>query len=265
MANYQQIRIKYTSQIKALNPNWDLVFLNEADSPNFKYLRAYFRQMKKDFPVKGEFPRLKDFKISLERNFKGPHREYWVLITDQDQPIAGLNYDLIATGPKSYCGLVIFIDVKLKYRQHGLAHLFIKLLQEVAVAEATRYGSKYLGCFAELNDPSKMSAQELKLDYKKSGVKAQDRLLFWKNLGFKKLDFNYIMPSLGFGPVKCLSLSFCPKQLTKSLKAPMLINYLKEFTAFTVSNKRKAAHDQDLRKMIEELKNKKEIKLVKVI
>ncbi|MFA4942283.1 MAG: hypothetical protein WC564_01435 [Patescibacteria group bacterium] len=262
--NYYQIKTKYSKKIKKINPNWDLAFLSSTNSLNLKYLDGYFKEMQKDFSFKGELPSLKAFKANLNRNYKGLDKESWIFVINNRQPIACLNYDLIAINKKLYCGLIIFIDVHRGYREHGLGHLLLRLLSEMIKSEVENRNADLLGYFAEVNDPKKMSPKELKADFKRSGIKTTERLLFWSKLGFKKLDFNYIQPSLGFGSVKYLSLIFKGSGLVKSLESPIIIRYLKEFTAFTISNKREAARDEDLKTMAKELRSKGEIKLIKI-
>jgi len=121
MENYSAVRSKYKKKVKAIREEFDLIFLNDAHSPNFKYLRAYFREMKRLFSLKGELPDLKSISLILGRNFKGLNRESWIFITDRDKPIACLNYDLIAVNKKIYCGLIIYLSV-FRFRP---GHVFI--------------------------------------------------------------------------------------------------------------------------------------------
>jgi|GEM_PF-3181629 len=265
MENYNAVRTKYKKKIKAISPEFDLIFLNDAHSPNFRYLRAYFREMKKLFSLKGELSDLKSISLILGRNFRGLNRESWIFITDRAKPIACLNYDLIAVNKKIYCGLIIYLSVKTKYRRRGFARLLLNLLDEIAEAEAKRRRLKLFGYFIETNDPGKMTSSEIKLDGRMSGIKTKERLLIWQKLQFKKLNFRYTQPSFGSGPATYLSLIFRPKQTKRYLKSAVLIEYLKEFTAFTISDKKQAARDEDLKAMINELEEKKEIALVDII
>jgi len=51
----------------------------------------------------------------------------------------------------------------------------------------------------------------------------------------------------------------------KYLKSHIIIQYLKEFTAFTISDRYQAARDKDLKAMVRELEKKKGVALVDII
>ncbi len=236
----------------------------------FKFLKQYYNTLKKDFNIKGELPSLKFLHKLLKRNFdsaalssldaRKKHQEAWLLLTLKNKVIAALNYDLLYIGDNTYAAALVYLSVERRFRHEGLGTELINFFEKLitssflpALAKKDKTKKlKFLGTFIEVNDPQKMTKKELKRDYLLTGEKAKERIVFWEKRGFKKLNFNYIQPSLGDSDVKCLSLFF-RKNRNNKITNKLLINYLTQFTEFCISNKTKAKNDPDLQKMIKEL------------
>lgn len=252
-----------------------------ADSRNFDLVKKYYAQMKKDFGMKGELPRLSAFKAVLAKNKTskaipihgvGRHREAWLFLVKDKEPIACLNYDVLSLRDDKFVAVILYVDVAPEYRSHGLAHILLDLLPTLALEYmanvSQRHGisrPEFLGVFAEVNDAEEMSFWQKWNDKRLSGVSTKKRLEFWKKRGFKRLDFDYIQPSIGQGEVGYLSLAFCPHKGRKSLDRRIVANYLLEFCGFTVSNKKNAQKDKTIEKMVNEIYNKKQVALVELI
>ncbi len=90
--------------------------------------------------------------------------------------------------------------------------------------------------FFEVNNPSRMTAEQIALDTESSGVSPQRRYQLWRRTGGFALDFPYVQPRLNAGaaPVRYLDL-FCyagthavPSALLRAhLRAFFLVSVLK--------------------------------------
>lgn len=106
--------------------------------------------------------------------------------------------------------------------------------------------------FFEVNNPLKMSAQEI-ADDTKSSWNPFLRYEFWRKKGFRPLDFKYVQPPLrpDAGSVTYLDL-FCVTD-ADSVPAAVIINHLRAFISISVLKGRPADDDPDFRAMCAEL------------
>jgi GNAT superfamily N-acetyltransferase len=86
----------------------------------------------------------------------------------------------------------------------------------------------------EVNNPLRMSAEEIELDTRSSGTSPLRRYLFWRRSGFMPLEFPYVQSALreSAEPVRYLDL-FCTHDDGPSLPAAVLAAHLHAFVAIS--------------------------------
>jgi hypothetical protein len=104
----------------------------------------------------------------------------------------------------------------------------------------------------EVNNPLRMSAQEIELDTRLSGTDPFRRYTFWRRSGFSPLDFPYVQPALRFGasPIGYLDL-FCSHGTATALPAKVLLRHLSAFMSVSVLKGCDAAQNPDFATMRE--------------
>jgi hypothetical protein len=117
--------------------------------------------------------------------------------------------------------------------------------------------------FFEVNNPLKMTAEEIDIDTKNSGLDPHRRYMFWLRSGFRPLDFPYVQPRLrpDAEPVRCLDL-FCGKATYETVPANVLERHLQAFISISVLKGRNAADDPDYQRMQQWLRERSQVKLV---
>ncbi len=103
--------------------------------------------------------------------------------------------------------------------------------------------------FIEVNNPLRMSADEIATDTRSSGVNPYRRYTFWLRSGFRPLDFAYIQPRLRpeAQPVRYLDL-FCSGTAAE-IPSALVMNHLRAFISISVLKGNAADTDEDFRAM----------------
>jgi hypothetical protein len=109
--------------------------------------------------------------------------------------------------------------------------------------------------FSEVNNPLRMTSQEIAQDTLHSGVDPYRRYRFWRSKGFAPLDFTYVQPPLRAGAesVRYLDL-FCAAGTSSGIPAEVVAAHLNAFISISVLKGRPASEDGDFRRMLEALK-----------
>jgi hypothetical protein len=108
--------------------------------------------------------------------------------------------------------------------------------------------------FFEVNNPKRMTVEEIEQDTKRSGLDPHRRYVFWKRNGFAPLQFSYVQPRLrpDAEPVRYLDL-FCTAGVADAIPAELILAHLSAFVSISVLKGRPAMEDADFAKMAEAL------------
>ena len=109
--------------------------------------------------------------------------------------------------------------------------------------------------FFEVNNPLRMTPDEIAKDTESSGVNPCLRYQFWKRNGFAPLDFCYVQPRLrpSVEPVRYLDL-FCSTEAGSDIPAELILAHLKPFVSISILKGHDAFDDPDFRTMADILK-----------
>lgn len=115
----------------------------------------------------------------------------------------------------------------------------------------------------EVNNPLKMTEQEIEEDIKHSGVNPFRRYGFWmRAVHSNPLDFPYVQPPLRDDgetqAVRCLDL-FCTQELPEGIPSKLLLRHLCSFVALSVLKGRQPANQNAEFREMEEWLNRREI------
>src|SRR5262249_10140841 len=108
--------------------------------------------------------------------------------------------------------------------------------------------------FFEVNNPRRMTAQEIEEDTRRSGLDPHRRYVFWKRNGFAPLDFRYVQPKLrpDADAVRYLDL-FCTSGGAKAIPAELILAHLSAFVSISVLKGKPALEDVDFAAMADAL------------
>jgi hypothetical protein len=103
--------------------------------------------------------------------------------------------------------------------------------------------------FIEVNNPLRMSPEEIAQDARSSGIDPHVRYEFWQRAGLRPLDFAYVQPRLReeARAVGYLDL-FCSAE-TPEVPSALIANHLRSFISVSVLKGRSAESDQDFATM----------------
>jgi hypothetical protein len=107
--------------------------------------------------------------------------------------------------------------------------------------------------FFEVNNPLRMTREQVKEDTEKSGIDPFRRYPFWqRSLSSMPLDFAYVQPRLrkDAEPIHYLDL-FCTRELPQGIPAKLLLNHLHSFVSISVLKGQNASKDSDFHAMEE--------------
>lgn len=103
----------------------------------------------------------------------------------------------------------------------------------------------------EVNNPQRMSSEEIELDTRLSGTAPCRRYQFWRRSGFEALEFPYVQPRLreDAAPIDYLDL-FCTYGEGRPFPAEVLHRHLTAFMAISVLKGRRPEEDADCAAML---------------
>lgn len=118
--------------------------------------------------------------------------------------------------------------------------------------------------FFEVNNPLRMTPDEVASDTARSGLDPHRRYMFWRRCGFAPLDFAYVQPRLrpDAEPVRYLDL-FC-SQIDTTIPPVLLLNHLRAFIAISVLKGHPAEEDADFAAMASTLRSSTAIGFVPI-
>lgn len=104
--------------------------------------------------------------------------------------------------------------------------------------------------FLEVNNPLRMTPEQVEEDAQKSGMDPFKRYVFWRRNGFRPLDFAYTQPRLRpeAEPVRYLDL-FCSDIPQAPIPVAVIEKHLAAFISISVLKGTPAADDPDFRAM----------------
>lgn len=116
----------------------------------------------------------------------------------------------------------------------------------------------------EVNNPLRMTAEQVAEDTFHSGIDPFRRYVFWqRSIASSPLDFSYVQPRLreDAEPVHYLDL-FCTNELPQGIPAQLLLNHLHSFVSISVLKGFNASEDSDFATMEQWLKRQDTVKLL---
>jgi hypothetical protein len=151
---------------------------------------------------------------------------------------------LEANIPASVQGIYTFLHES--YRGMVPMRDFVAFAQEIACRTFGQTEIKRTLILFEVNNPLRMTAEEIAADTSSSGLHPARRYMFWLRSGFRPLDFPYIQPRLreDAKAVRYLDL-FCSKTDVMTIPALVLLNHLKAFCSISVLKNKNASRDSD--------------------
>lgn len=167
------------------------------------FLKFYNDILLESFPSEQieSYDQLLDTLNKKKNGFFGKNSYHILIIYDNENILGGIIYDYFID---SNTGMIEYIATSKKYRKAGIASyafsIACKNLNETAVKNG--YSSISFIC----------------CELEKVIFKEKSNHYFWKKFGFKKLDFDYIQPSLDKGKplVRDMTLGI----ITNSIDAP---------------------------------------------
>lgn len=113
----------------------------------------------------------------------------------------------------------------------------------------------------EVNNPLRMSEDQIAEDTLYSGINPSERYMFWqRSISSMPLNFPYVQPKLRVDslPIHYLDLFCTTKELPQGIPAKLLLNHLKAFCSISVLKGQDASQDPDFYAM-EQWLNSQEI------
>ena len=105
-------------------------------------------------------------------------------------------------------GIGSYLAVKEEFWERGIGTGLIDLRNQTLSRDARELNCHLKGLVIQVSDPQRMSAEEIEKDV----VNSWEREQFWKRRGYRKIDFNFIQPSIREGepPIEYLSFYIFP-------------------------------------------------------
>lgn len=170
--------------------------------PYSKEIEEVYQVYSKAFPIANEREPKRKFTaiakgLEGENNALGSYVDsYLASTTLNNKVVGGYMFDYMQKNDTAFgVGWYLFVDPK--YRGNNVATATENGITEMLTRKAEKRGAKMSALLGEINDPSKMSKEELEAD---GGIEAQKkRLVAMSKLGYKAVDptkFEYVQPQL---------------------------------------------------------------------
>jgi hypothetical protein len=248
--------------------------LSISDSKAFESLYELYAAM---FPLADEREPPEEFFRILSFNENqaiqeayGPYREIVAAVRLWDAgPVVGGHVFGVTSGPAhlqagipaSVQGIYTF----LHERYRGLVPMrdFIAFAQEAACSTFGQANPQKTVIFFEVNNPLRMTADEIAADTESSGLHPARRYMFWFRSGFRPLDMEYVQPRLreDAQPVRYLDL-FCSKNDIMTIPAAVVLSHLHAFCSISVLKNQNASGDGDFAAMESWLRSRDSVALL---
>ncbi len=235
--------------------------IEELTSPSAPAFKALYALYKSIFPMADEREPPEAFSEILEINRAlstqehfGPYREIVAIVRLwEGGPIIGGHIFGVTTSPDHFASGIpasvqaIYTFMHKDYRGLVPIEAFAKYCQRAAVETFPVPGItlRLPVIFFEVNNPLKMTPEEISMDTCRSGLDPHRRYNFWLRSGFRPLDFPYVQPRLrpDVEPVRCLDL-FCSGDIN-DVSATLLLSHLRAFVSVSVLKNQDACRDPD--------------------
>ena len=124
-----------------------------------------------------------------------------------DEIVAGVSFYFFSHN-QTALGIGCYLAVKERFRKRGIGTGLIDLRNQTLFRDAGELDCHLKGLVIQVSDPQRMSAEEIERDV----VNSWEREKFWKHRGYRKIDFNFIQPSIRKGepPIEYLSFYIFP-------------------------------------------------------
>jgi hypothetical protein len=248
--------------------------LSISDSKAFESLYGLYAAM---FPLADEREPPEEFFRILSFNEDqaiqeayGPYREIVAAVRPWDAgPVVGGHVFGVTSGPAhlqagipaSVQGIYTF----LHERYRGLVPMrdFIAFAQETACSTFGQANPQKAVIFFEVNNPLRMTADEIAADTDSSGLHPARRYMFWFRSGFRPLDMEYVQPRLreDAQPVRYLDL-FCSRNDIMAIPAAVVLSHLHAFCSISVLKNQNASSDADFAAMESWLRGRDSVALL---
>lgn len=248
--------------------------LSISDSKAFESLYGLYAAM---FPLADEREPPEEFFRILSFNENqaiqeayGPYREIVAAVRPWDAgPVVGGHVFGVTSGPAhlqagipaSVQGIYTF----LHERYRGLVPMrdFIAFAQETACSTFGQANPQKAVIFFEVNNPLRMTADEIAADTDSSGLHPARRYMFWFRSGFRPLDMEYVQPRLreDAQPVRYLDL-FCSRNDIMAIPAAVVLSHLHAFCSISVLKNQNASGDADFAAMESWLRGRDSVALL---
>ena len=122
------------------------------------------------------------------------------------------------------------------FRRQDYLGKLVQIAREVA-ADALDTRPEAFLVFLEINNPTKMSQEDIQLDSELSGIDQDSRLLVWERIGASVIDVDYVQPPLsddGQAPETRLLLAVIAPTRRQQLDSKILRAHLERFFGISV-------------------------------
>jgi hypothetical protein len=234
--------------------------ITRSDSPSFQ---SFYEMYEAAFPIADEreppeaFDAILRFNADLRLQMAhGPYREIVVAIRawDGGPMIGGHVFGVTTSAEHRQCGMAASVQGIYTFL-HPAARGTLSIH---SVAEYSQRAASLLFAVPgfearqpspilfEVNNPLRMSTDEIEVDTRLSGTNPFRRYMFWYRSGFWPLDFPYVQPRLrdDASAIHYLDL-FCTHGAATPLPAKVLFRHLSAFVSVSVLKGRDACSDTD--------------------
>lgn len=214
-------------------------------SPSDKKLKNFYKIYSSIFTLPEEKETFKGFKQVLKLNQSkslikkyGFFKEQIIYFEENEKIVAAIDFAIYSMpsnirkkfNVNATCH-IIYLFVDKEYRKHGLGK---KLLALAEKESARLIGSKRIYFFIDEKSPFKMSKREREEDEKSSGIKEKERIFWWKEHGFKKLEFRYLQPALNKNKKPDTELNLNIKTNKNKISSEVILEHLYKFFSISI-------------------------------
>ena len=260
-------------------PSRSLVSFEEIDSSRSSAFGPFHALYEAAFPLEDEREEIEAFDaiIALNRDLSiqaayGPYREVVSAIrVEPDGPVIGGHVFGIASSEDhrragwaaSVQGIYSFV------RPDRRGQVPMRSLIDYSRTTALRqFGGDGIAAqappiFMEVNNPLRMTDEQIVRDRESSGMDPFRRYLFWMRTGFTPLMVDYVQPRLraDADPIRYLDL-FCSNDARPGIPAAVVLQHLHAFLSISVLKGADADEDEDFARLRASLANVREVAFV---
>jgi len=219
----------------------EVKIISSPGSANFKKIYNLYSKV---FVLKSQRESFRGFEkiLGFNSNKKllgkyGEFEETWIGFFHKGKVVGAINFSTYSMPSEIYkkygvkgTSQIIYIFVDGKYREHGIGSELLK--------EAENYSKSFVDgkvvVFCEDNNPLLMTIKEYFDDNKIVGFDQCDRLIWWANHGYKRIDFDYVQPPLNQRAEICHILSLSVKFSAKEISSEIVLEHLRRFFELSI-------------------------------